>query len=184
MGIGHERDLASVLPVLTKFLRNNPNITFELFGTIPMPEQLKEFGDRVTRAPKIDNYEEFMRYLASIEWDIGICPLTPINFNMMKSNNKWIEYSSVGAAVVASRGTVYDECCADGCGVLVATEDEWYSALDRLVRYPDVRFDLVRRAQDKLARSYSTERLREQVLNVFRQAHTLQVESKLREFKQ
>ena len=35
--------------------------------------------------------------------DIGICPLAPIDFNLMKANTKWVEYSSAGVAVVAQR---------------------------------------------------------------------------------
>jgi glycosyltransferase involved in cell wall biosynthesis len=102
----------------------------------------------------------------------------------MKANTKWVEYTSVGAAVVASKGTVYDECCGDGCGILAETEEEWFAALDKLVRDPEARFNQVRRAQEKLANSYSTESLREQVLDIFSQAHKLHAQSNLKELTQ
>lgn len=184
MGIGHEKNLSSVLGALIRFLKIYGDVDFEFFGTIPVPKEFEQFGDRIKRAPKIDHYEEFLWRFADYKWDIGICPLTPIAFNMMKANTKWVEYTSVGAAVVASKGTVYDECCADGCGILADTEDEWFAALDGLARDPEARFQQVRRAQDKLADVYSTERLRGQVLGIFAQAHELFVESKLKEHTQ
>lgn len=184
MGIGHEKNLASILPALLRFLRTNDHVIFEFFGTIPIPDEFAQFGNRIKHVPKIDNYEEFLQRFAEYEWDIGICPLTPIHFNLMKANTKWVEYTAVGAAVVASKGTVYDECCAEGCGILAETEEDWFAALDKLVRDPEARFNQVRRAQEKLANSYSTERLREQVLEIFSQAHKLHTQSNLKELTQ
>ena len=179
MGIGHEKNLEHVLPALIRLMRVNKNLVFEFFGTIPVPESFEEFGDRVKSAPKIDNYEEFLQRFAEFDWDIGICPLTPIQFNLMKANTKWVEYTSVGTAVVASKGTVYDDCCADGCGMLAETEEDWFAALDGLVRNPEARFHQVRRAQVKLADSYSIERLQEQVLDIFSLAHQFHTQSNL-----
>ena len=115
----------------------------------------------------IGDYEAFLEKLAKLEWDIGICPLTPIDFNLMKANTKWVEYTSVGTAVVASRGTVYDDCCADGCGILASTPAEWLVAFEKLINDPHERFRQVARAQSKLMREYSLDRLRAQVLDIF-----------------
>lgn len=172
MGIGHENNLASILPALVRILETHQSIEFEFFGTIPVPEEFKKFGERIILSPKIDNYQEFLIKFSEFNWDIGICPLTSINFNLLKANTKWVEYTSVGAAVVASADTVYNECCKNGCGTLCATEEEWYTALERLVTDPDARFNQVRLAQMKLVQEYSTERLREQVLDIFLQAHS------------
>ena len=105
--------------------------------------------------------------MADRDWDVGICPLTPIDFNMMKANTKWVEYTSAGIAVVASRGTVYDDCCADGCGVLADSSENWLSSLEKLLSDDEARSATVRRAQEKLEREYSIGSLRKQVLGVF-----------------
>ena len=169
----HAHNLDLVLPAIIQFLRRNPDIGFELFGSIRKPPALDEFGNRITMAPPIRNYENFLNEFAKYKWDIGICPLTHIEFNLMKANTKWVEYTSVGAAVVASKGTVYDDCCTDGCGLLAETPEEWLAALEKLTRDPGERFAQVRRAQKRLVEEYSTEHLRGQVLDIFQQARCL-----------
>lgn len=84
----------------------------------------------------------------------------------------WL-YKSVGAAVVASRWTVYDDCCAEACGILADGVDERLAALELLIRDPEARVAMVRRAQEKLERDYSIGRLREQVLDVIAQVHSV-----------
>jgi glycosyltransferase involved in cell wall biosynthesis len=162
----HEHNLRMVLPAITRLLDHNSNVQFELFGSIPVPPELMRFGTRISTAPPITNYGAFLEEFSRYRWDVGICPLAPIDFNLMKANTKWVEYTTVGAAVVASRHTVYDECCADGCGMLPSTSDEWFAALERIVNDDAERIAMVERAQKKLNAEYSTGRLRDQVLNV------------------
>jgi hypothetical protein len=169
----HAHNMTQVIGALVRLLRRHPKVVFEFFGSIKSPPEFAEFGDRIRHAPPIHNYEEFLERFAAYHWDIGICPLSPIHFNMMKANTKWVEYTSVGAAVVASQGTVYDECCAGGCGMLASTEDEWFDALDSLITDPMARFRQVIRAQSKLRNQYSIDRLRDQVFKVLTQARRL-----------
>jgi glycosyltransferase involved in cell wall biosynthesis len=84
-----------------------------------------------------------------------------------------VEYTSVGTAVIASRGTVYDECCADDCGILASTTDEWLTAMEYLVQNPQARFEQVTSAQKKLVEEYSIQSLRTQVLDMFNLATEL-----------
>jgi glycosyltransferase involved in cell wall biosynthesis len=166
----HAHNLQMVLPAVEQLLDQNPEVRFELFGSIPIPESLKRFGERITTAPPITNYNRFLLEFSEYGWDIGICPLSPIEFNMMKTNTKWVEYTTAGAAVVASRCPVYEDCCADGCGILADQVDEWFNALQLLVSDEGERVRMVERAQAKLEREYNVGRLREQVLNIIEQA--------------
>jgi glycosyltransferase involved in cell wall biosynthesis len=163
----HAHNLAMILPAIVELLDRHEHVGFELFGSIPVPAELERFGDRVTTAPPITDYARFLEEFATREWDVGICPLVPIPFNLMKASTKWVEYSSVGTAVVASRGTVYDDCCADGCGLLADTPEEWLEALELLVTSDEARVEQVRRAQRKLHEEYNIAILREQVLGMF-----------------
>jgi glycosyltransferase involved in cell wall biosynthesis len=163
----HAHNLDAIMPALVEFLRRNPDIEFELFGSIPVPEGLREFESRIRTAPPVMDYEKFLAVFASREWDVGLCPLTPIQFNLMKANTKWVEYTAAGVAVIASRDTVYDECCADGCGILAGNADEWLAALELLARDPNERYMQASRAQEKLAARYSIAALQRQVLGIF-----------------
>ena len=162
----HAHNLEMVMPAIERLLDRNPEIIFELFGSIAIPGALERFGKRISTAPPVADYTQFLTEFAKREWDVGICPLTPIDFNLMKANTKWVEYTSVGAAVVASRSTVYDDCCADRCGILADGVDEWFDALESLVHDDGLRLDMVYRAQAKLVRDYNIGRLREQVFRV------------------
>ena len=168
----HAHNLTMVLPAIERMLDRNPEVRFELLGSIPVPPALERFGTRISTAPPIADYSSFLTELARHEWDVGICPLTPIQFNLMKANTKWVEYTAVGTAVIASRGTVYDECCADGCGILADSIEEWLGGLELLIRSDGERVEMVDRAQAKLEREYSIARLREQVLEMLAAAHS------------
>jgi glycosyltransferase involved in cell wall biosynthesis len=167
----HAHNLEPVLPAIEQLLDRNPSVQFELFGSIPVPQNLARFGGRVVTTEAIAQYDAFLDAFASREWDVGICPLAPIDFNLAKADTKWVEYTAAGVAVVASRGTVYDACCADGCGILATTPEEWALALDLLVNNGDERLATVERAQAKLESRYTITRLRNQVLDVIAEGH-------------
>jgi hypothetical protein len=171
MGFDHAHDFQLALPALVRVLDANPQVYFELFGSIPRPPELERFGDRVATLPPVPDYQQFMAKFASLGWAIGICPLADTPFNAVKANTKWVEYTAIGAVVVATRGTVYDECCADGCGVLAGNEEtDWTHALEALVSSAELRERVVGSAQNRLASQYSPAALRHQVLHVFRRA--------------
>ncbi|MDC0535790.1 hypothetical protein OAO18_08290 [Francisellaceae bacterium] len=179
MGYGHKEDLNLVLPTIIKVLENYKEIYFHLFGTIELPDKLKPFNERIITTPPIRDYKKFLYEFSKLNWDIGICPLVKSDFNLCKANTKWVEYSALGVAVIASKGTVYDNCCSDNCGILADTQNDWYGAFELLINRPDQRYKLVLNAQKKLENSYSVERLREQIKDVFSMAKKL----KYQEFK-
>jgi hypothetical protein len=176
MGFDHAHDFELVLPSLIEFLNRNPTVNFELFGSIPLPESLRVFGQRITVLDPVRDYAEFLKVFASRNWDIGICPLARTAFNSVKANTKWVEYTAVGAAVIASEQMIYDECCADGCGVLVG-DDGWLGALEHFVHDPESRFQTVKQAQKRLRQDYSPDRLRQQVLSILGDAYDSRISS-------
>jgi len=166
MGFDHAHDFEVVLPALEGYMDRNPKVHFEIFGSIPIPECLKRFGRRVSNVPPVRDYAAFRQALADRHWAIGICPLAYTQFNSVKANTKWVEYTSSGMAVIASKGTVYDECAGAGRGLLVGP-DEWGTALQLLTDDTELRFRMIVQAQAHLALKYSDDALRRQVLEVF-----------------
>lgn len=167
MGNDKTPELEALVPVIVGALTRHPSLRFELFGSMAMPEALAQFGDRVQATPPIGDYDAFVARFRSLRWDIGLCPLHKTPFNKVKADTKWVDYTSIGAAVIASRDTAYNACCGDGCGLLVEGADDWAAAIDRLVTDPDARFAQVQAAQAKICESYSLARLAEQVLGMF-----------------
>lgn len=167
MGFDKVRDLEMILPQLVAFLREWPEVKFELFGAFTLPAELLEFGEQVELLEPVRPYSAFMPFLAELNWDIGICPLLETPFNRVKTNTKWIEYTMVGAAVIATGGMAYDECCDDNCGVLVQEPDGWLDALRELCADPERRYRIAVNAQEKMCAQYSRAMLRQQVLETF-----------------
>jgi hypothetical protein len=159
-----------VLPAIIETLDVHPDLSFELFGSIPVPPELDRFGNRVRSFPPVADYEEFLANLRERDWDVGICPLTPTEFNCAKSNNKWVEYSALGIATIASAGMIYDECCSGGCGVLAGSLDEWRAGLERLAGDTAFRLETAALAQQKLEAEYGIEQHRRQILEIVEQA--------------
>jgi glycosyltransferase involved in cell wall biosynthesis len=175
MGFDHAQDFELALPALISTLREFPYLTFDLFGAIDKPQALNEFGARIRVIPPVYGYNKFMQKLASLRWDIGICPLTKSAFNSAKANTKWVEYTSVGAAVIASQNTVYDECCSAGRGLLVDGDSAWADALRKLVTQGSERVVMVQRAQREVVDTYSSAALTRQILSIMQQVSRLPI---------
>lgn len=173
MGFDHDNDFRVAIPALIAVMRKYSNLTFELFGSISRPLAFEEFGERVRVHPPVRNYESFLQALADRRWDIGICPLADTAFNHLKANTKWVEYTAVGAAVVASAGIIYDECCSNDRGILAANTEDWIAAFEKLINDNEARYKLVANAQMQLQNTYSIENLRQQVLQVLKYAHDI-----------
>jgi len=170
MGTDHSHDFALVVPALAHYLEEFSEVKFDIFGSMPKPEAFNRFGDRVQLVPPVQDYAGFLAHFATLNWDIGICTLADMPFNAVKANTKWVEYSVVGTAVVATRGSVYDSCMADGCGILAQTDEEWLSGFKDLTADPALRYATVQRAQRRVENEYSIALLRQQVVDVFKEA--------------
>lgn len=167
MGFDHSHDLDTVLDAIVRILTEYPDTTFSMFGTIPKPKKLEPFGDRIIMIEPVRDYKLFLETFASLGWDIGICPLVVDEFNKVKANTKWVEYTSIGAAVVATKNTVYDYCGSDGCAILAENNQEWYQGIRYLIENSGAHFEQLKRAQEKLKSEYSVEKLTNQVLSIF-----------------
>ena len=165
---GHEVDLAIPTPAIVKLLETRPNLSFEIFGSVGIPESLRRFDGRVTHIPAEGSYDGFLDKLATLIWDIGLAPLKNSPFNACKADTKWVEYSSSAIPVAASDIPVYRPA-ADGGAAILVPDDDWEDTLTWLLESPEQRADLVACAQYKLTREYSVRALEKQLLGVFRE---------------
>jgi glycosyltransferase involved in cell wall biosynthesis len=166
-----------VMPAVCEAMESIPSLQFEVFGTIKMPPELGRFGRRARHIAPVSNYAEFLPFLRSLGWWIGVAPLEDNSFNRCKADTKWVEYSVAGIAVVASDLPVYHRACDAGSGVLASTSKQWNTAIQDLVTNPQQRMRMVEAAQTKLRRLYNHKRLCEQVVNMFDQASQIVAKS-------
>ena len=150
---GHQQDLSMVVPVIAHCLEEH-----ETFGTIAMPSELRRFGARVRAHEGKQDYSNFLSYLYSLGWDIGLAPLQTTPFNLCRSAVKFLEYTACHVATIASDMDVYRPAIADGSGIL-AGDNEWGYALDELARDPAKRRSLVRNARQQCTTQYALERV-------------------------
>lgn len=96
-------------------------------------------------SPALD-YEPYLDAIAAC--DIALLPLAGEDFELFKSDLKYVECASRGAAVIAS-SAVYRDSIVDGrTGLIAPTLEDWAPALDRLLGDDALRDTLVRNAWD------------------------------------
>ncbi len=163
---GHGRDLAPLVPILARLLEELPQVSFETFGTIAMPEPLRAFGDRVTSHKVVSDYAGFLRQLCQLDWDVGIAPLEDDSFNRCKAPTKFIEYTVAGIVTAASDLPVYSELIDGENGRLCGSAERWEAELRALLGSSELRQRLLERARHTCAETMSFARLKAQVEGV------------------
>lgn len=161
---GHQEDLDLVVPSLVRLLDDNPSLRFEVFGSIKMPGELLRFGERVKAHEVRKDYVGFLNKLNTLGWDVGLAPLVDEKFNLCKAPTKFVEYTAAGIPVVASNIQVYSPFAKPGCAVLV--RDEWYDAIDALLKDSGRRASMVKKAQKYCVNNFSEKRLQKQLVKL------------------
>jgi hypothetical protein len=123
--------------------------------------------------PPVADYADFIPYLRSLGWWVGLAPLEDNAFNRCKADTKWVEYSLAGMAVVASDTVVYRRACGGGAGLVACGPAAGRQGILDLLLSPALRAATIIAAQRKLEARYTHEQLRRQVLAVFSQAFEL-----------
>lgn len=177
---GHSLDLALIVPVLEQLMDAIPDLRFEVFGTIRLPQEFARFGSRVAHHAPISNYADFVAKLCELGWWIGLAPLEDNSFNRCKADTKWVEYSYAGIPVVASDLPVYHQACTEGAGILASKPEDWTKALIQLLGSLSFRQKIIGQARRRLAARYSHSDLEAQVLHVLSAAHSHARQSQVR----
>lgn len=129
----HQEDWTFVAPVLAQLQKKYPQLKIVLVG--PDWKYIDAGIDysRVEHHGWID-FEAYPYLLKSLCCDIGIAPISKITFNDSRSSLKWLEYSALSMATVATQYGPYRRDVEDGrTGLLVRERDEWAQALSRLI---------------------------------------------------
>lgn len=163
-GRGHNADLEMILEPMAYILAKYPNVQFDIVGALDPTEIMqmtvkmnefckKNISEQVRLAGGTLAWQGYPEMLAGFGWDIGICPLVQGGFNRSKSHIKFMEYSMVGAAVVASPEYPFKEpiqgvdvITDEKTGLFAKDKEEWYAMLEGLITHPEARKELASNA--------------------------------------
>lgn len=162
----HTGDLEMIAPAIAAVLQKLPQARFELFGSVGLPAALSAY--KIVRHGRVKNYDQFLRRLSTLRWNFGLAPLAMNDFTMAKTNIKWIEYTAAGIPVLASDHPIYQECCRDGAGLLIA--EDWQDGIARMIETPALGDNLLSQARRRLDEEFSPRRLHAQLMTVMKAA--------------
>ncbi len=130
--ITHNDDFKLIMPVVQKLMKENENLYLKVVGLLDIPDELKEFKNRILTTPFV-SWLELPKIIASI--DINLAPLEKSIFNEAKSENKWVEAALCKVVTVASNFGAFKTCITDNIdGLLCDTQEDWYNKLDKLIK--------------------------------------------------
>lgn len=162
---GHQEDLELVVPALERLLKERPNLRFEVFGTIKMPDRLKKFTLQVKSHSVQTSYIGFLSELSSLGWDIGLAPLVDEPFNLCKAPTKYIEYTASRIPSILSNLPVYSDIVPKNGGVLV--DNDWYQAIKKVLDSKADRLAILEESERYCEEKFSISKLENQLFDIF-----------------
>ncbi|MGD1913450.1 MAG: glycosyltransferase [Rivularia sp. (in: cyanobacteria)] len=167
---GHRNDLKMIAPAIAQILTEYPQIKFETFGTISIPDGLQKFSDRITSHQVKVNYSQFLQKLYELNWDIGLAPLENTDFNQCKAPTKLIEYTACDIPTIASNVNVYNQF-VDGKEVILAEPWQWYEKIKFSIENSDFSKKILQNAKVRCEKEFNLEILEKQVYHVLQPSY-------------
>ena len=157
----HSGDLEVAIPALGRFARAHLDVRVVFFGQTVKDDRIP--ADQIEQVDWCE-FEEYPFRLASVDADVAIAPLAPIDFNRGKSNLRILQNWATGYPTLASAFGPYAETIENGTnGLLCESEDSWLASLETLYdngpvckKITDAGFEAVK-AYDVLANSKKIE---------------------------
>lgn len=132
----HNADFDIIKDDVKKILDKYENVYLKFIGVITVPDEFREYGDRILTSPFVD-YKKLPEVIRSL--DINLAPLEDTFFNTAKSSIKWMEAGLVSVPTVASNVGDFHDCITDGVDGFLCKDNEWFKKLEKLVVDSDLR---------------------------------------------
>lgn len=171
--VSHQSDLDLIEDVLAQILVDYPNNLSIRFIGLPPPTTIRSQQNVSWEDVKFFNYVAFAHYFQTVEADIALLPLADNLFNTCKSEIKFLECSSSGAACIASNVDPYKNIIENGYnGFLAASPDEWYKKITTLINEPETRFTFSLNAQKLIENDWLIRNQAHNWENAYSKAHS------------
>lgn len=153
----HNTDfIDQALPAIQRVLSDTPHVRLVVVGYLKLPSAfIERFAHQLVQLPAMESVQGYWSLLEQA--DINIAVLHDDKVNACKSELKWFEAGCFAIPSVLSSTANYRDVVKDGSdGFLATTEEEWYSALKRLVDSQTLREQVGMAAQKRVTTDYST----------------------------
>jgi len=153
--VTHARDLEMIEDALLDIAdRYAERVAIRLMGCTT--ERLVRHP-RVATIEHVTSYEAYARAMQRSGMDIGLAPLVPSEFNVCKSNIKWLEYAACGVAGVFQDLAPYTTCVAPSAtGLFAGTSAvQWRDQIEYLLENPRERLKIAALARQEVLGRYA-----------------------------
>jgi glycosyltransferase involved in cell wall biosynthesis/tetratricopeptide (TPR) repeat protein len=154
--LAHNSDFViEAIPAITRILRRHKNVKLTVVGYLTLPSAfMAEFEKQIIRLPMVRDLGVYWSYLGAS--DINLAVLHDDALTACKSELKWFEAGAFCIPSVVSRTTNYLDVIDDGKdGFIVAGEEQWYQALNKLIENPDLRKQVGLKVNQRVKDEYS-----------------------------
>lgn len=151
---GHDKDFETVKKPLAKIMEKYPNVRLLLAGTLKVPDDLKRYENRIVRRVFANRQKHFKNIH---DTDLNIVPLEDNDFCAAKSELKFFEAGILEVPTIAFCNDTFRKATDDGdCGLLAASEDQWFEKMEIFIKNKNFRSEIGRKARQKTLKNYTT----------------------------
>jgi hypothetical protein len=136
----HRGDFEYVRSALRRFFARNAGTGMTFMGVDYRHVVGAPWGEV---RPWVPVWQDPLAYMRRLDWQVGLAPLAPNQFNRCKSALKALEYAARGMVVIASDVEPYRGFVQHGVtGFLVRRDHEWGEYLELLAEQPRLRAEM------------------------------------------
>mgnify|MGYP001181686129 CR=1 FL=1 len=131
--LGHLDDIKKTIPLFKRLLKRYPQMCLAIMA----PKEILQLFDWVERkrfkGRGTGPLNEYLHFIQSLH--IGLCPLQETDFNLCRSDVKFLEYAAHKVFPICADLPPYQEALIDGeRGLFFKTEEELENAIDRAIK--------------------------------------------------